>query len=92
MSPEAASRTIAEHGAETVQAWLLVLENDPTVRSVAALLTHKLRNGETPPAIGGSKAPQPGCPWCGGTGEVVLAHVPQMDPDYGRAIPCPRCG
>jgi hypothetical protein len=92
MSPEAAARTIEEHGAETVQAWLLVLENDPTVRSVAALLTHKLRNGETPPSLGGRKAPQSGCPWCGGTGEVVLAHVSQTDPDYGKTIPCPSCG
>jgi hypothetical protein len=67
-------------------------QRDPTVRSVAALLTYKLKNGETPPVIEGRKAPQPNCPWCGGAGEVVLAHVPQTDPDYGRAIPCPRCG
>lgn len=50
MSSDVASRLISEYGEQPVCAWLDVLEHDPTVRSVPALLTHKLRAGETPPS------------------------------------------
>ncbi|MDY7076800.1 MAG: hypothetical protein SXV54_07725 [Chloroflexota bacterium] len=49
MSPDAASDLISTYGEQPVHAWLDVLEHDPTVRSVPALLIHKLRAGETPP-------------------------------------------
>ncbi|MCP4537498.1 MAG: hypothetical protein GY832_10160, partial [Chloroflexi bacterium] len=49
MSSDAASKLISTYGEQPVLAWLDVLEHDPTVRSVPALLTHKLRAGETPP-------------------------------------------
>jgi hypothetical protein len=51
MSVETATNLINQHGVEVVQAWLDALERDPTVRSVAALLTHKLKNRETPPDV-----------------------------------------
>jgi hypothetical protein len=31
------------------------------------------------------------CAVCGGRGVVTL-NLPHGDPDYGRTIPCPRCG
>ncbi|MCP4541809.1 MAG: hypothetical protein GY832_32155, partial [Chloroflexi bacterium] len=47
MSSDAASNLISTYGEQPILAWLDVLEHDPTVRSVPALLTHKLRAGET---------------------------------------------
>ena len=77
------------YGPEPIQAWLKILERDPTVRSVAALLTYKLRNGETPPGTGQNsrKAPDENCSQCGGTGRITL-DVPETDPAYGKAYPC----
>jgi hypothetical protein len=49
MSPDAASDLLSAYGEQSVRAWLDILERDPTVRSVPALLIHKLREGETPP-------------------------------------------
>ena len=69
-------------------------QRDPTVRSVAALLTYKLKNGETPPDTGyaaHSSGVGNVCSFCHGDGAVVL-DVPESDPDYGKAIPCPYCG
>jgi hypothetical protein len=68
-------------------------QRDPTVRSVAALLTYKLKNGETPPDNGHHHQPEScgACSFCHGDGAVVL-DVPESDPDYGKAIPCPYCG
>ena len=70
-------------------------QRDPTVRSVAALLTYKLKNGETPPdngyAAANNSAGDKVCSFCHGDGAVVL-DVPESDPDYGKAIPCPYCG
>ncbi len=50
MSSEAASKLVSTYGEQLVRVWLDVLEHDPTVRSVPALLTHKLREAETPPS------------------------------------------
>jgi hypothetical protein len=50
MSPDAASELVSIYGEQPIHAWLDVLEHDPTVRSVPALLIHKLRAGETPPS------------------------------------------
>ncbi len=50
MSPDTASDLISTYGEQPVHAWLDVLEHDPTVRSVPALLIHKLREGETSPS------------------------------------------
>ncbi len=68
-------------------------QRDPTVRSVAALLTYKLKNGETPPDNGHHHQPEScgACSFCHGDGAVVL-NVPESDPDYGKAITCPYCG
>ncbi len=90
MSREAAARLIADYGTQPVQAWLDVLAGDPTVRSVAALLTHKLRAGETPPANGHDPRVEADCPLCRGSG-VIRPDVPAADPDHGKALPCPRC-
>ncbi|HEY77366.1 MAG TPA: hypothetical protein G4O00_14510 [Thermoflexia bacterium] len=90
MSREDAGRLIATYGPGSVRAWLEALEGDPTVRSVAALLIHKLRTGQTPPG-GGPGGPDPACPLCDGTGVVRIA-APEGDPDRGRTVPCPRCG
>jgi hypothetical protein len=63
------------------------------VRSVAALLTYKLKNGETPPDPGYARQLQSGeaCSFCHGDGAVVL-DVPEADLDYGEEIRCPYCG
>jgi hypothetical protein len=45
-----------------------------------------------PPASNGNGAQAIGpCAVCGGRGSVTL-NLPPGDPDFGRAIPCPRCG
>ena len=69
------------------------VQRDPTVRSVAALLTYKLKNGETPPDTGHHHQPEScsACSFCHGDGAVVL-DVPESDPDYGKAIPCSGYG
>ena len=93
MSQESACKLIDEHGVDMVQAWLDVLERDPTARSVPALLVHKLRSGETPPGIGHrntSRKPDKSCPLCHGTGWLI-PNVLEVDPDYGKKLPCPRC-
>jgi hypothetical protein len=89
MSTSKASELIETYGPEQIRAWLKILERDPTVRSVAALLTYKLQNGETPPGAdqGRCKVPDEGCPQCGGTGRITL-DVPETDPAYGREYPC----
>ena len=89
MSREDAVNLIAAYGPDLIQGWLKVLENDPTVRSVPALLIHKLRTGQTPPG-GDRRRPAPECPLCGGTGVVRIAG-PEGDPDRGRTVVCPRC-
>lgn len=89
MSREDAAKLIAAYGHGPIQDWLGALENDPTVRSVSALLIHKLRTGQTPPGDGHSQTVAQ-CPLCGGTG-VVRIGGPDGDPDHGRTIPCPRC-
>ena len=91
MSREDAERLVATHGADAVRAWLDILERDPSVRSVAAVLIHKLRTGQTPPGDGNNRGPDPDCALCHGAG-VIYVDVPKTDPDYGRPLPCPRCG
>jgi len=59
---------------------------------VAALLTYKLKNGETPPD-NGYAAHSSGvgnvCSFCHSDGAVVQ---PDIDRASGKAIPCPYCG
>ena len=48
-------------------------QHDTIVRSVAALLTYKLKNGETPPDTGYHQPESCGaCSFCHGDGAVVL--------------------
>jgi len=81
---------VVTYGADAVRAWLDAPERDPSVRSVAAVLIHKLRTGQTPPGGGDGRHPDPDCTLCHGTG-VIRLDVPETDPDYGRSLPCPRC-
>jgi hypothetical protein len=90
VSQEAASDLISTYEISSIQAWLEVLERDPTVRSVAALLIHKLRTGETPPDNGHNRRPDADCPLCHGTGSIK-PDVPETDPDYDQMFQCPRC-
>jgi len=46
--------------------------------------------GAPPAANGNGSGPTGACVVCGGRGSVTL-NLPPGDPDYGRAIPCPRC-
>jgi len=46
--------------------------------------------GAPPAANGNGSGPTGACTVCGGRGRVTL-NLPPGDPDYGRAIPCPRC-
>ena len=90
MSEQKASELVAAHGAQSIQAWLRVLERDPTVRSVAALLIHKLKSGEPVPGNGRGERkliPNENCPYCHGTGRMML-DVPETDPSYGEKVPC----
>jgi hypothetical protein len=82
-------KRVAAGGGVGVGSLVNILERNPTVRSVAALLTYKLQNGETPPGAdqGRCKVPDEGCPQCGGTGRIKL-DVPETDPAYGREYPC----
>ncbi len=46
--------------------------------------------GALPAANGNGSGSTGACAVCGGRGCVTL-NLPPGDPDYGRAIPCPRC-
>lgn len=46
--------------------------------------------GVPPAANGNGSGSATPCAVCGGRGYVTL-NLPPGDPDYGRAIPCPRC-